>query len=75
MLLMVRMLVSLALLLMPCPPSRALPRTQVDQQAVVVDHRGGKVLCPEPGLRGRIERSLDRLAAAIRPVPVERQHQ
>ncbi|KXZ41549.1 hypothetical protein GPECTOR_400g230 [Gonium pectorale] len=47
----------------------------VDGAAVVVDHRGGKVLCAEAGLRARIEKSLDRLATAIRPVAVDRPHE
>ncbi|PNH09617.1 Cleavage and polyadenylation specificity factor subunit 3-I [Tetrabaena socialis] len=47
----------------------------VDGVAVSVDHRGGKVACGEPGLRARVEKSLDRLAAAIRPVAVDRPHE
>lgn len=48
-----------------------LIRLTVDGMGAVVDHREGKVVCGEAGLRARIEKSLDRLAAAIRPVAVE----
>lgn len=46
----------------------------VDQLIVVVEHKSGKVICGDAGLRARIERSLERLAAAIRPAPVEQPH-
>ncbi|GFR43562.1 hypothetical protein Agub_g4655 [Astrephomene gubernaculifera] len=52
--------------------ARGVINLTVDGAAAVVDHREGKVLCGEAGLRGRIEKSLDRLAAAIRPVAVDR---
>lgn len=57
----------------PAPPPLPLPLPAHNGQ-VLVDHRGGKVECSDPALRARVERSLERLAAAIRPAPVERPH-
>lgn len=51
-----------------------LVRLDVDGVEAAVDYRAGKVVCGEPGLRARIEKSLDRLAAAIRPAPLDRPH-
>jgi cleavage and polyadenylation specificity factor subunit 3 len=51
-------------------------RLSVDGCEAVVDVAGGgKVACAEPGLRARLEKAVARLAAAVRPVPVEGLHE
>ena len=44
---------------------------QVGQYAVLVDHKTGDVHSADAALRGRVQTSVDRIRAAMRPVAVE----
>lgn len=54
----------------PSPPPQGLIFVEVDSQHVVVSAKSGKVQCVDAGLRGRVERALERMHTALAPVDV-----
>lgn len=44
---------------------------EVDSKHVIVDTKGGKVQCADEALRGRVDRALRRMGAAMQPCQVE----
>ena len=44
---------------------------QVGRYAVLVDHKSGEVHCADAALKARVQISVERIRAAMRPVAVE----
>lgn len=52
------------------PPSQGLIFVEVDGQHVVINAKSGKVQCADATLRGRVEKALGRMHAALSPCDV-----
>ena len=54
----------------PAAPPQGLIFVEVDGQHVVLNAKSGKVQCADQGLRGRVEKAMARMTAALAPCDV-----